>query len=48
MPAVRNSVAILRLLAASPHPVPAGMISRRLGLPRSSTYQMLQVLVDEG
>lgn len=48
VPAVHNCVAILRLLAESPLPVPGGAIARRLGLPRSSTYQILQALVEEG
>lgn len=48
VPAVGNAVAILRLLAASALPVPGGAIARRLALPRSSTYQILQALVEEG
>jgi DNA-binding IclR family transcriptional regulator len=48
MPALRHGVAILRYLASKPSPVPASAISRRLSLPRSSTYQLLQVLIDEG
>lgn len=48
VPAVTNSVAILRLLTTSAFPVPGGAIARRLALPRSSTYQILQVLVEEG
>lgn len=48
MPALRNGIAILRLLAGRPGPVGAAAVARELGLPRSSTYQLLQVLVDEG
>lgn len=48
MPALRHGVAILRLLAGRTGPVSAGAIARRLDLPRSSTYQILQVLADEG
>ncbi|WP_150308061.1 IclR family transcriptional regulator [Planctomonas psychrotolerans] len=48
IPALRNGVALLRYLASKPSPVPASAISRRLGIPRSSTYQLLQVLIDEG
>jgi DNA-binding IclR family transcriptional regulator len=48
MPAVRNSVAVLRRLAASAKPLPASALARALGIPRSSTYQLLQVLIDEG
>lgn len=48
MPALRHGVAVLRFLASKPGPVGAVAIARSLGLPRSSTYQILQVLVDEG
>lgn len=48
MPAARNTVAVLRALASSTHPLPAADLAHRTGLPRSSTYQLLQVLVDEG
>lgn len=48
MPALRHGVAALRHLASSPSPVPASAIARQIGMPRSSTYQLLQVLVDEG
>ena len=39
---------MLRLLAAHPGPVPAATIARDLGLPRSTTYHLLAVLVREG
>ncbi|MFC6356355.1 IclR family transcriptional regulator [Luethyella okanaganae] len=48
MPALRHGIAVLRFLAGKPGPVGAVAISRGLGLPRSSTYQILQVLTDEG
>lgn len=48
MPALRNGVALMRVLASRPGPVSAAALARTLQLPRSSTYQMLQVLVDEG
>ncbi|MBM9467483.1 IclR family transcriptional regulator [Nakamurella leprariae] len=48
MPALRQGIAALRLLASSTHPLPASSISRRIGMPRSSTYQLLQVLIEEG
>lgn len=48
MPALRNGVAALRYLSTKVSPVPANAISRKLGIPRSSTYQLLQVLIDEG
>ncbi|MEO7069646.1 MAG: IclR family transcriptional regulator, partial [Nostocoides sp.] len=36
------------LLAAHPAPVPAATISRRLGLPRSTTYHLLTTLIERG
>jgi DNA-binding IclR family transcriptional regulator len=48
VPAARNAIAALRLLAASTTALTAGEIAAALGTPRSSTYQLLQVLVDEG
>lgn len=47
-PAVRQAVAVLRRLAASPDPLPAAALARALGVPRSSMYHLLSVLVDEG
>lgn len=47
VPAARHAVAILRHLAAQAGPVPAAAIARDLGLPRSTTYQLLQALVEE-
>lgn len=48
MPSLRNGIAALRYLSSKVSPVPASAISRKLGIPRSSTYQLLQVLIDEG
>ncbi len=48
VPAAAHTVALLRLLARQPAPVPAAVISRELGLPRSSTYHLLDTLVREG
>lgn len=48
VPAARSTLAVLRLLAARPEPVPAAAIARDLGLPRSTVYKLLRVLVDEG
>ena len=47
-PAARHALAILTLLARRPTPVPAAAIARELGLPRSSTYHLLTVLVEQG
>jgi DNA-binding IclR family transcriptional regulator len=46
VPAARHAIAVLRHLAAQAGPVPAATIARDLGLPRSSTYQLLGVLLD--
>ncbi len=48
MPAVRNCIALLRALGRTTSPVSAGALARSLGVPRSSTYQLLQVLISEG
>ncbi|WP_134774459.1 IclR family transcriptional regulator [Ornithinimicrobium flavum] len=47
-PAAGHALAILTLLARSATPVPAATIARELGLPRSSTYHLLTVLVEQG
>ena len=48
IPAARNALGVLRLLAARSAPVPASTIARELGIPRSSVYQLLAVMMDEG
>lgn len=48
MPAARSALGVLRLLAARSGPVPASTIARELGIPRSSVYQLLAVMLDEG
>lgn len=45
---VRHVVGILRALASSPDPLPAAVLARHLGLPRSTAYQLLGALCDEG
>lgn len=47
VPAAAQTLAVLRLLAAQAGPVPAAAIARDLGLPRSTTYHLLAVLVDQ-
>ena len=47
-PAAGHALAILTLLARSATPVAAATIARELGLPRSSTYHLLGVLVEQG
>ncbi len=48
VPAARQALALLGALAARPGPVPAGVLARELGLPRSSTYHLLAELVAAG
>ena len=48
IPAARSTLGILRFLAARSGPVPATTIARELGLPRSSVYQLIAVMMDEG
>ncbi len=47
-PALRRGLAVLRLLASRPSPVSAGAIARDLGLPRSTTYELLTELAAAG
>ena len=46
--AARNTLAVLRYLASRSGPVRASTLARDLELPRSSTYQLLAVMRDEG
>ncbi len=47
-PALRRGLAVLQLLAARPAPVSASAIARDLGLPRSTTYELLTELAAAG
>ena len=47
-PAAGHALDILTLLARHATPVAAATIARELGLPRSSTYHLLGVLVEQG
>jgi DNA-binding IclR family transcriptional regulator len=47
-PAASHALAVLRLLARHPEPIPASAIARDLDLPRSSVYHLLKVLRDQG
>lgn len=47
-PAATATLAILKLMSRKQRPVSAGMIIDELGLPRSTAYQLLQILVNEG
>ncbi|MYU22340.1 IclR family transcriptional regulator [Streptomyces sp. SID8352] len=48
VPAAAQVLAILRYLARQAAPIQAAAISRDLGLPRSTTYHLLDTLVQEG
>jgi DNA-binding IclR family transcriptional regulator len=48
VPAAQQVLAILRYLARQAGPVPAAVIARDLGLPRSTAYQLLATLADSG
>lgn len=48
VPAVSRAIGVLRALAAHPGPVPAAVLARDLGLPRSTVYHLLTVLTAEG
>ncbi|WUH97047.1 IclR family transcriptional regulator [Spirillospora sp. NBC_00431] len=48
VPAARRALAVLRLLAAAPGPLPASSIARSLDLPRSSTYHLLTAMAEDG
>ena len=47
-PAAGHALDVLSLIAHRGEPVPAAAIARDLGLPRSSVYHLLRVLVDRG
>ena len=48
VPAARQAVRVLTYLAAQAGPSPAAAVAQGLGLPRSTVYHLLSVLVDEG
>jgi DNA-binding IclR family transcriptional regulator len=48
IPAARNTLQVLSYLARRGAPVRAATIARDLGLPRSSMYQLIAVMRDEG
>ena len=47
-PAADSALRILALLARQAEPVPAGLISATLDLPRSTTYRLLGILIERG
>jgi DNA-binding IclR family transcriptional regulator len=48
IPAARNTLRVLTYLASRSGPVRASTLARDLGLPRSSAYQLIAVMMDEG
>ncbi|MES9542612.1 IclR family transcriptional regulator C-terminal domain-containing protein [Actinomadura sp. NPDC000600] len=48
VPAARRALAVLRLLAGAPGPLPASAIARSLDLPRSSAYHLLTAMAEDG
>ncbi len=43
-----RAVEVLTLLAGAGRPVPAAMIARECGIPRSSTYEIINALAAAG
>ena len=48
VPAARQTLALLQALARQPGAVPAAVLARDLGLPRSTTYHLLAELMAAG
>jgi DNA-binding IclR family transcriptional regulator len=48
IPAARNTLRVLSYLARRSGPARASTLARDLGLPRSSAYQLIAVMMDEG
>lgn len=48
VPAASRTLRVLRFLAAQPEPVAVERIARELGIPRSTTYHLLEAMVEEG
>lgn len=47
-PAARQALETLALLGRQAAPIPAATIARELGIPRSTTYRLLTVMVEQG
>jgi len=47
-PAARQALETLGLLGRQAAPIPAATIARELGMPRSTTYRLLNVMVEQG
>ncbi|MFE0266836.1 IclR family transcriptional regulator [Nocardiopsis alba] len=48
VPAATRALRLLRFLAARPGPMSASAIASGMGLPRSSVYQLLEAMAEEG
>jgi DNA-binding IclR family transcriptional regulator len=48
VPAAEQTLAVLRYLSRQAGPVPAAAVAREAGLPRSTAYHLLNVLVENG
>lgn len=48
VPAATRALRVLRYLAAQPEPVSVERIARDVGIPRSTTYHLLQAMAEEG
>ncbi len=48
VPAATRAMRVLRFLASQPDPVPLDRVMRACGLPRSTTYHLLNAMIDEG
>lgn len=48
VPAATRTLRVLRFLAGQPDPVPLDRIMRACGLPRSTTYHLLNAMIEEG
>ncbi|NBU22717.1 MAG: IclR family transcriptional regulator [Actinobacteria bacterium] len=48
VPSALRTLELLKLLAESPQPTTANRLAQRLGIPRSSCYQLLEVLKEQG
>src|SRR4051812_33538979 len=48
VPAATRAMRVLRFLAGQPDPVPLDRIMRACDLPRSTTYHLLNVMIEEG
>lgn len=48
VPAAQRTLRVLAFLASQPEPVALDHIARVLDVPRSSTYQLINVMIDEG